>query len=298
VREKQASQTAEYMAFFRALESARSPRKRLFEDRFAVHFLRPSLRKAVRLSHIPLFAAFARWRSDRLLPGARTSGIARTRFIDDAVLQSLREDIRQVVLLGAGFDCRAYRLHGMQAARTFEVDHPATLEMKRRHLSQAIAEPPPNIRYVAIDFNQQSLAQVLRDAGLDTHIPTLFLWEGVTNYLSAEAVDAVLRYVATFPSRSRLIFTYVHRGALDGSVFFEDAPDIVRNVAAIGEPWTFGLDPAEVPGYLHDRGLDLIRDVGAREYREQCMGPAARRMKGYDFYHVAIAAVLHNAQPH
>jgi len=291
MRESQASQTAEYMAFFRALESARSPRKRLFEDRFAVHFLRPSLRKVVRLSRIPLFAAFARWRSDHLLPGARTSGIARTRFIDDAVLQSLRDGIRQIVILGAGFDSRAYRLHGIQSAAVFEVDHPATLEMKRKHLREVMAEPPRNVRYIAIDFNQQSLPHVLCDAGLDTRVPTLFLWEGVTNYLSAEAVDAVLRYVSTFPSRSRLIFTYVHRGALDGSALFEDAPDIVRNVAAIGEPWTFGLDPAEVPGYLHERGLELLRDAGAREYRKECMGPAARRMRGYDFYHVAIASV-------
>ncbi len=294
MRQSQASQTAEYMAFFRALESVRSRGKRLFTDPFAIQFLRPSLRRAVWLSRVPLFAAVVGRYADRRLPGARTSGIARTRFIDEVVERALREDVRQVVILGAGFDCRAYRLAGMEAATVFEVDHPATLEVKRKHLQRATASRPSNVRYVAIDFNQQSLPEVLREAGVDARSPTLFLWEGVTNYLAAEAVDSVLQYVASFPAGSRLIFTYVHRGALDGSVVFEDAPALLRNVAAVGEPWTFGLDPSELSDYLRERGLHLIRDAGAREYREECMGPAGRSMRGYDFYHVAIAGVAGN----
>jgi methyltransferase (TIGR00027 family) len=287
----QASRTAEYMAFFRALESARPPRKRLFTDSFAMQFLRPGLRRAVYFSRVPVLGALIPRYLDRRLPGARTSGVARTCLIDDTLCQALREAIGQVVILGAGFDCRAYRLAGIGSAAVFELDHPATLSVKRAHLRRALANLPHNVRFVEIDFDRQSLGDVLAQAGLDSLSPAVFLWEGVTNYLSADAVDAVLRFVAGCAAGSRLVFTYIDRRALDGSGLFEGAADLMREVARLGEPWTFGLDPEELPNYLCARGLKLERDAGAREYRRQYFGAVGERMNGYDFYHVAIATV-------
>jgi methyltransferase (TIGR00027 family) len=287
----QASHTAEYMAFFRALESARPSGRRLFTDPFAIHFLRPSLRRAVWLSRVPGLGVLVARYADLRLPGGRTSGIARTRLIDDALCQALRDGIAQVVILGAGFDCRAYRLPSVRSATIFEVDHPATLAVKLAHLRGALPELPQNVRFVEMDFNRQSLPEALQGARLDPSLPAVFLWEGVTNYLTADAVDAVLRFVARGAPGSRLIFTYVHSGALDGSALFEDAADLRRKVARLGEPWTFGLDPKHLPTYLCERGLQLERDTGARGYRLQYFGPDAERMKGYDFYHVAIASV-------
>jgi methyltransferase (TIGR00027 family) len=293
----QASRTAEYMAFFRALESARAPRKRLFTDRFAIQFLRPGLRRAARFSRVPVLGALVPWYADRRLPGARTSGVARTRLIDDALGQTLREGIGQVVILGAGFDCRAYRLAGIGSAAVFEVDHPATLSVKRADLRRVLARIPAGVRFVEMDFDRQSLPEALMQAGFDLLHPAVFLWEGVTNYLTADAVGAVLRFVAGCAAGSRLIFTYVDRRALDGSALFEGAADLMRDVERLGEPWTFGLDPEELPDYLRERGLRLERDAGAREYRRQYFGPDGERMKGYDFYHVAIASVPTQAEP-
>jgi methyltransferase (TIGR00027 family) len=292
----QASRTAEYMAFFRALESARPPRKRLFTDSFAMQFLRPGLRRAVYFSRVPVLGALIPRYLDRRLPGARTSGVARTCLIDDTLCQALREAIGQVVILGAGFDCRAYRLAGIGSAAVFELDHPATLSVKRAHLRRALANLPHNVRFVEIDFDRQSLGEVLAQAGLDSLSPAVFLWEGVTNYLSADAVDAVLRFVASCAAGSRLIFTYIDRRALDGSGLFEGAADLMGEVARLGEPWTFGLDPEELPNYLRARGLRLERDVGARECRRQYFGPDGERMNGYDFYHVTIASVAVQAK--
>jgi methyltransferase (TIGR00027 family) len=279
------------MAFFRALESARPADTRLFSDPFAIHFLRPGLRRAVAVSRLPVLGTLLVRLADRRLPGARTSGVARTRFIDDALRRALRQGIAQVVVLGAGFDCRAYRLPELAAAVVFEVDHPGTLAMKLDRLRSALGRVPDRVRFVAIDFNRQGLPEVLESAGLDRLRPAAFLWEGVTNYLAPEAVDAVLRYVGRRPAGTRLIFTYVHRGALEGDPQFADAPALLRDVARLGEPWTFGLEPAELPSYLRERGLQLESDTGARDYRLQCFGPPAARMKGYDFYRVAVAGV-------
>lgn len=286
-----ASRTAEYMAFYRAMESARSRNKRLFTDPFAIHFLQPWLRRAVMLSRIPYLGTAIAWYADRRAPGARTSAIARTRLIDDIVSEALREGMPQVVILGAGFDCRIYRLLGMSSVTAFEVDHPATVSAKRSTLRKLIAPLPPNVHFVEIDFSRQSLAEVLQLAGFDSGRSTVFIWEGVTNYLTADAVDAVLRYVASCADGSWVVFTYVHRGALNGSGRFADASKIVNNVAKLGEPWTLGLIPEELHSYLEDRGLRLDRDDDARRYRSTYFGKTAESMNGYDFYHVAVASV-------
>jgi len=286
-----ASRTAEYMAFYRAMESARPRAKRLFTDAFAIHFLRPSLRKAVVVCGIPYLGAVVAWYADRKAPGARTSAIARTRLIDDTVSQALHEGIHQVVILGAGFDCRIYRLYGISSVVAFEVDHPATVAAKLSRLRGLGAKLPVNVRFVEIDFDRQSLAETLQRGGFDSGQPAIFVWEGVTNYLTASAVDGVLRYVAGCASGSRLVFTYVHRGVLDGSGGFPDAAKILSNVRELGEPWTFGLLPEELPSYLYERGLRLNRDDGASQYRRAYFGKAAESMNGYDFYHVAVATV-------
>ena len=285
------SRTAEYMAFYRALESLRPAAERLFYDPYAVSFLNPSLKRAVSLSKIPVLDSIIAACSDIRLPGARTSAIARTRFIDEVWSLALHDGIYQIVILGSGYDCRPYRLSDAGSAVIFEVDHPGMLAEKRDKLKQKIPDLPQNIRFVGIDFNRESLPKKLVENGFDITRPSLFLWEGVTNYLTHEAVDAVLRYIGTLAPGSRLVFTYVHAGMLDGSRAFFGAKRLLLDVAELGEPWTFGLDPAKVPGFLLERGLKLDRDLGANEYRALYFGKRERKMKGYEFYHVALCYV-------
>jgi len=234
---------------------------------------------------------FVDWYADRRLPGARTSAIARTRLIDDALLAALQTGIGQVVILGAGFDCRAYRLAPLRAATVFEVDFPATLRAKLSGLRQIVSDLPEHVRFVEIDFNQQELPEVLARAGFDPTRAVVFLWEGVTNYLTADAVDTVLHYVAGCHSGTQLIFSYVDSAVLDGSVRFEGAPRILDDVSRLNEPWTFGLSPNEASAFLCERGLRLQCDLSADEYRKKYFGAASQGMKGYEFYHVAVAQV-------
>jgi methyltransferase (TIGR00027 family) len=289
---KRASRTAEYMAFFRGLESVRPAGRRLFVDPYADRFVRASLRRAVAASRWAGLGAVVNWYADWRLPGARTSAIARTRLIDDALGVVATEGISQVVILGAGFDCRAYRLAGLGGAKVFEVDHPSTLATKVRVLRTALPKVPENVKFVEIDFNRQSLPEVLCEAGFQRSKPTVFLWEGVTNYLTAEAVDLVLGFVADCGAGSQIIFTYVDAGLMDGSVRFERGERILRDVERIGEPWTFGIVPGELGEFMGRRGLGLERDLSACEYRKKYFGQAAKKMKGYEFYHVVVGRVV------
>ena len=279
------------MALFRALESARPVGARLFEDRFARGFLGPWLALALRAARVPLLGAVVPWFIDRKWPGARSSGIARTRLIDDMLGAALADGIGQVVILGAGFDCRAYRLPALARARVLEVDHPDTSAAKREHLGRLLGAPPAHVTFVALDFDRQDLAAALAAAGFDRARRTFFVWEGVTNYLTEGAVDAVLRFVGGTARDGRLCFTYVHRGVLDGSTRFEGTERLALTLARAGEPWTFGLDPAALPGYLEARGLRLLEDLGATEYRARYMPSGGLGMTGYEFYRVALARV-------
>ncbi len=291
MKQSQASRTAEFMALFRALESSCSPRKHLFTDPFAQGFLKPSLRFAVHLFEIPVIGAWIPWYIDYRWPGARTSGIARTRLIDDMLTRRLTDGIEQVAIMGAGFDSRAYRTPGIDRTRVFEIDHADTLAAKRQRLQEMMGALPAHVVFVEIDFNRQSLGEVLKATGFDRNLRTFFIWEGVTNYLTEQAVDATLRFVSSNAPGTQIVFTYVHREVLDNPSKFEGTQTLARTLQELGEPWTFGLDPAELPGYLRARGLQLIEDLGSVDYRARYMGSGTRNKKGYEFYRAALAEV-------
>lgn len=291
MREGEASRTAEYMALFRALESTLPAHRRLFEDRFALAFLPPSLRFVAIISRFPLAGELVRAYIDRQWPGARTSGVARTKFIDDAAEIALRSGAAQVVILGAGFDARAYRMPSMAGAVVFEVDHPSTSARKRQVVKRALGSLPRHVRFVPIDFNVEILADTMSAAGYDPSRRTLFIWEGVTNYLTEVAVDETLRWCASAEGGSTLLFTYIHRQVLDSPGEFEGGEKLFNTLQAAGERWTFGLDPSSLRTFLAERGLLLDEDVGASEYRARYFGASARRMRGYEFYRIAVARV-------
>jgi methyltransferase (TIGR00027 family) len=286
-----ASRTAEIMALFRALESLRPESQRLFTDPYAKRFLGSGLGRVARLAARPAGRRALLRVIDVLAPGARASGVARTRVIDDAVRSAVAQDCRQVVILGVGFDSRAYRLPELAALSLFEVDRPATLALRRQRLSAGRAMPFARVTEVPVDFDRDRLADLLPKHGFDASRPTLFLWEGVTNYLSPEGVDATLRLVAASAKGSRLVFTYVHRDVIDRPDRYRGTGLLRRFLRGWHEPWTFGIDPAELADFLGRRGLSLVHDEGSTEVRRRLLGSRPRELRGYEFYRIAIADV-------
>jgi methyltransferase (TIGR00027 family) len=285
------SRTAEFMALFRALETARGSNTRLFCDPWARGFLGLPLRVTAELGRLPLagqlLCRFIDWR----WPGARSSGVARTRYIDDILVGALSGGIGQVVLLGAGFDCRAYRIPQMLSARVFEVDHPDTSRIKQARIRAVLGEFPSHVTFVAMDFNRENLGLALQDAGFDLSRRAFFLWEGVTQYLTAEAVDETLRYAASAAAGSQILFTYVDEKVLDPEPLFAGIKALNHALREAAEPWVSGFDPAGLARYLDARGLRLLTDLGAADYRALYMKRAGR-FRGYEFYRVAVAEVV------
>ena len=291
MRPGQFSRTAEFMALFRALESAQPEGRRLFHDPFAAMFVRAPLRHVVQWSAVPIVGPLLPQIIDRFWPGARSSGIARTRLIDDWVAASITNGSQQFVVLGAGFDSRAWRMPVLAGLPIFEADRAATAAEKHRRAALGAAERS-DVVSVALDFDRDQLPDALAAAGFDPRRRATVVWEGVTNYLTVEAVRSVLAWVGNLAAGSTLIFTYVHRGVLADPTSFEGAEKILRVVASAGEPWTFGFVPETLPRCLQAHGLRLVEDLSADDYRARYFGPTAHGMRGYAFNRAALATVV------
>ncbi len=259
------SRTAEYMALFRALESQRPPGRRLVEDRAAARFLGARLRAVAYAARLPplrwLIVAYI----DRRWPGPRLSGVVRTRVIDDLVRSATGGGCGQLVLLGAGYDTRATRLHEAASTTVFEVDHPATQARKRA----ALASTPANVRYVPVDFEHDSLTAALADSGFDSRRRTCVVWEGVFSYLTPAAIDLTLSALVELCAPGSLILlTYVDQRALEDPQ--SQGPAWLAAVRAVGEPFCTGLHPARARAFFAERHLILRHDETTTE--------AARRL--------------------
>lgn len=282
-----ASKTAQYMALFRALETTRDPEDRLFTDPYAIHFLDSGLKLATRASTIPFVWRFIGRTIQKRIPGAFSSGLARTRYIDDLLRTTIADGSKQVVILGAGFDTRAVRLDFLRSVPVIEIDHPDTARLKIATYKKRLGSLPENILCCQIDFNKQSLDGLARQHHFDFTKPTTIIWEGVTNYLTEEAVNLTFSFIARFPKGSQVIFTYIHQDVLDNPALFEGGEKLMSDLNNIEERWTFGLTPEQVPDYLQKFGLTLREDLGATDYRKKYI--PGRSEKGYEFYRVALA---------
>lgn len=285
----EASSTAQFNALFRALESSRPRSKRLLYDPLAREFL-GRVRPLYLVSRLPVIGRSNLLYMDWRWPGVRPSHIARTCWIDDRLQTALESGIDQVVILGAGYDCRAYRMTCMKGRPVFEIDHPSTLAEKVDHLTRVTGSLPDNVTFLGADFTSQDLRAVLDDSPFDPSLPTFFLLEGLLHYLDADGVDRLLRSIsAASAPGSRLVFTYIHRGLLDGTVEFGDMGRVPTTLRAIGETWMFGLYPEEVPAYLAERGFALLTDESLVEYRASYLGPSGRHLRGFEYYRIAMA---------
>ena len=277
------------MALFRAIETVRPSHKRLFADPYATIFLDDELKRVIRLSTLPFIGSLIPKIIQRRGPGALSSGIARTKYIDDLLHQTIRNGVKQVIILGAGFDTRALRLDFLHSVPVIEIDHPDTAKFKIDKLKEALGQLPQNVSYFQTDFNKQSLEELASDHHLDRNIPTTIIWEGVTNYLTQQAFDKTLEFVEKFAIGSYIIFTYIDELVLDHPQSFMGAEKVSKNLRKNEECWTLGFKPEALSGYLARFHLVLLDDLGAAEYRERYMPDRKGISKGYEFYRVAFA---------
>lgn len=216
----------------------------------------------------------------------------RTRVLDDMLRDFVAAGGRQILLLGAGYDCRAARFHReIGDGVVFEVDHPATQARKREVLARAHA-PSARVVYLPWNFEREPMSDLpgrLAALGHDAGRPTLTIWEGVTMYLSEPAIDATVAAVRDLSApESRFAFTWFTRAYVEGRAQ-RGGSTLRRAVKLVGEPFRFGWEPSELPGWLAPRGFTLVRDEDDTAIAAARLSPELARQVNSGWRRISLA---------
>jgi len=208
---------------------------------------------------------------------------ARTKHMDEILEAAGKNGIKQMVNLGAGYDSRAYRYHkAMPAVRFFEIELPWMVTEKKRRVKAILGEIPDYVAYVPIDFITQNIPDELAKAGYDPSLKTLFIWEGVTYYISAEAVEATLQFIRDQSAAgSSVVFDYMSLGAIHGN--WKKYPDTRRLsfwVKYRGEPFVFGIPEGEEIQWVEERGLQVLSDLDREALEERYLTMSNGKLLG------------------
>jgi methyltransferase (TIGR00027 family) len=251
------SSTAQWTTFGRALELGRDYDERIVTDAYAPVFLSETSRLLI----APLKAAGPLVRvAERLeLAGLAASGLCRHRFIDEHLVAALPQ-VDQVMILGAGYDSRAYRFSAeIDERAVFEVDLPPLSRRKAAIIARnAELFAHASVHRVEIDFRRQSLADQLADSGFVTGVPTFVVWEGVSMYLTRAAVlDTLTALAAVCGSGSVLAMDFWQRIGGRG-VYDQLRRAGERAIRLIGEPIGFAIDADAAPALLESAGFEVV----------------------------------------
>lgn len=266
------SLSAERVAYSRAAHQLLDAPPRVFDDPLAVRILGPHAGARIR-------ARARRFAAARALH-LRAFLVARSRLAEEALAAARARGVRQYVILGAGLDTFAYRNAAPPAAlAVFEVDHPATQQWKRRLLASADIAVPPALRFVAVDFERDSLGAALQAAGLSSQAPTWFTWLGVSMYLTPEAVSETLGYIAGLAPGSGVVFDYAmppQELPLPRQLRY----GMLLHLAALGgEPWRCFFRPPALAAQLRSCGFSQHDDLGSAELNDRYFASRSDRLR-------------------
>jgi methyltransferase (TIGR00027 family) len=226
-----------------------------------------------------------------VLRSARAQATCRSRYTEDRLADSVRGGVTQYVILGAGLDSFAYRCDLASQVRVFEVDHPATQQWKRRLLSAARIPAPDSLTFVPVDFESESLAERLTEAGFDPSRPALVSWLGVTVYLTNAAIGETLAAIGRFAVGTEIVTDYMLPAGMrdaDGDSYVEQVAPVA---AQRGEPWLTFLSPGDMSGLLAEHGFGSIKHVRQRDTVEPAAWDRSDSLRPSDLSYLAHATV-------
>ena len=278
MREGQASQTAVMVCMARAVAHIETTVPG-FSDPTAIVLLAPADRARVeRFRTGPPPATIRERLADKFLERRSQMMAVRTVAIDAAVHEAAAP---QVVILGAGFDGRAWRMPELSEAIVFEVDHPDTQREKVARAA-SLARVAREVRFVPVDFTKDRLDDKLAAAGHDPRQPTCWIWEGVVMYLTRAEVEATLEIIARRSApRSRLIIAYAAPAVI--------LPLVRLFVRRVGEPFRSVHTEAEMSALLATREFAVTRDDGLPALARRLSERAWKATRGLGHIRIVVA---------
>jgi len=281
------SRTALGAAICRLIEQYQPEKTRLFDDPVVKELVGGPIRF---LMQFATMRNFTLKQTDAAAKGIYGVQICRTRYIDDAVQAAISQGIKQLVILGAGYDTRPYRLPEMESVQVFELDLPTMQDDKKKKLQKYLGRLPDRVSFIPIDFDTQTVEAVFSGTAFNPAKPALFIWEGVTQYISEEAVRQTLAFVGKSAPGSIIVFTYILKSIIERRPDIPGA-DHLMDVVAKQSPWVFGLEPSGIPDFLKPYHLCLIADVGKVDYQEKYLKPVKRNLVVFEGERIVQATV-------
>ncbi len=229
--------------------------------------------------------------AERASPGAYGFTIARMHHMDAVVRDEVAAGLDELVILGAGYDTRAYRMRDtLEGVRVFEVDHPATSRDKRARLAKGLGAVPDDVTYVEVDFTHQRLLDRLADHGHDPSARTLFLLSGVAAYLPEPAVLELFDQVASHTSeRTSLLFDYAYADLLTDPGRYYGGREWMPFATELDEEPRSGIPRGKVGEVLASRGLRLASHLDPDELAARYLRRADGTSVAPPFGFLAIA---------
>ena len=293
--------TAQGVAKQRLIETLAKSDKRVINDPYADRFVMGA-------GFIKLMGhKFSAWFGKKLAPGLHEHLIARTRFIDDLIEKAANSGAEQYVILGAGYDLRAHRLDLPSSLRIFEVDQAEVQARKRSKLPENITNAA-NVTYVTVDFTHQSLAEQLTAAGFDKSKPTVFTLEGVSQYITKEAVSSTIEELATLIQTTSATFFISYVDELlnkdPEACFGTGYPNAARRAetikilsAKVGEPWISFYTAEEIASLLSRNGFSVTENVTVEDLNSLYFTPVSRTLRENQIFkleHFVVAKSQNN----
>ena len=268
--EKRHSETAIFAALYRAIANKEFENTRFGSDYLAEYFLPFHFKFLIKFKFIRVQV---KNKSNKFTPGLYEYLLARTAFFDNVFIEALQENIPQIVLLGAGYDSRAYRFDKLNHnTKIIELDIATTQNRKKKYLKKAQIDIPKNVTLVPINFNQESLKYVLEKAGYKNNEKTLFIWEGVNYYLELESVDATLEFVNNSSHHESVIaFDYAISISEANINNYYGAPEFAQTWEKYhsNEPFKFTIDEGQIESFLESRGLKIVNHLDKQEIEKK-----------------------------
>ena len=260
------SRMAEGIALQRFAESSLPEDERIFCDPYAIRFLDPVMLAWAKEHPTEAQALAAEW--EQKMPGWGNAIRARVRYFDDLVNREAGAGLEQLVILGAGYDTRAYRLGGFNELKVYEVDRPETLAVKTGIITKIFGSLPGHVAYVPANLGADCLNADLSRAGYSEQKKTLFLLEGLVMYMSRDAVVDLLAVIRKHSRPgSRVIFDCVPDFMISGAIDREGSGNIRNYTQAIGEPLCFGLPEGKAGSFLAKQGFCEVEIITGEDFK-------------------------------
>jgi methyltransferase (TIGR00027 family) len=221
-------------------------------------------------------------------PGLYSYAIARTTYFDNLFKNALINRFPQIVILGAGYDSRAYRFKNInEGTKIYEVDISTTQNRKKRYLKYLLPNSYKNVNFVSINLSEQSLEDCLEKSGYKQGEKTLFIWEGVTYYLDPEVIDLTLKYIRSCTKDSIIGFDYIISIIGQNISNYYGVKEFVETMEKYhkNEELKFVIKDGEIESFLRERKFKMVNYLDNKEienvYLKDVKGKLIGRITGF-----------------